>query len=63
MTGNLVNLAVADGTAMQVYASHPPGPGPFPGLIVFQEAFGVNRHIRAVADPPYRLKGLTYAKN
>jgi carboxymethylenebutenolidase len=50
MTGKLVKLAVADGTAMQAYASPPPGKGPFPGLIVFQEAFGVNRHIRAVAD-------------
>jgi len=35
---------------MQAYAVLPDGGGPFPGLIVFQEAFGVNRHIRDVAD-------------
>jgi carboxymethylenebutenolidase len=45
-----IELQVADGTTMRAYASLPSGPGPFPGLIVFQEAFGVNRHIRDVAD-------------
>jgi carboxymethylenebutenolidase len=45
-----VELKVVDGTAMQAYTVLPSGPGPFPGLIVFQEAFGVNRHIRDVAD-------------
>jgi len=45
-----IELKVADGTTMRAYVSLPSGPGPFPGLIVFQEAFGVNRHIRDVAD-------------
>jgi carboxymethylenebutenolidase len=45
-----VELKVADGTTMRAYAVIPEGPGPFPGLIVFQEAFGVNHHIRDVAD-------------
>jgi carboxymethylenebutenolidase len=45
-----VELKVADGTTMRAYTARPEGPGPFPGLIVFQEAFGVNRHIRDVAD-------------
>jgi carboxymethylenebutenolidase len=45
-----IELQVADGTTMRAYVSLPSGPGPFPGLIVFQEAFGVNRHIRDVAD-------------
>jgi carboxymethylenebutenolidase len=43
-------LTVADGTAMPAYLARPVGPGPRPGLLVFQEAFGVNRHIRDVAE-------------
>ncbi len=39
-----------DGTEMQAYISIPEGNGPFPGVIVFQEAFGVNGHIRNMAD-------------
>jgi carboxymethylenebutenolidase len=45
-----LQLPVSDGTTMGAYATLPAGPGPFPGLIVFQEAFGVNGHIRDVAD-------------
>jgi carboxymethylenebutenolidase len=44
-----VNLSVADGTAMRAYVARPAGK-PRAGLIVFQEAFGVNAHIRDVAD-------------
>jgi carboxymethylenebutenolidase len=44
-----VELKVADGTTMPAHVVLPPGPGPFPGLILFQEAFGVNGHIRDVA--------------
>lgn len=48
---NFVQLPVADGTAMQAYTSIPAhGKSPFPGLILFQEAFGVNHHIRKLAD-------------
>ncbi len=42
-------LSVADGTSMRAYVSRPAG-APRGGLIVFQEAFGVNSHIRDVAD-------------
>jgi carboxymethylenebutenolidase len=45
-----VELAVADGTRMAVYVARPENGGPHPGLLVFQEAFGVNRHIRNVSD-------------
>ncbi len=48
--GNPVILPVADGTSLSAYVARPSGSGPFPGLIVFQEAFGVNQHIRDVAD-------------
>jgi dienelactone hydrolase len=43
MQGQTFNLQVSDGTAMLVYAAMPAGNGPFPALIVFQEAYGVNR--------------------
>ena len=44
-----VTLSVSDGTSMQAYISRPAGAARG-GLIVFQEAFGVNAHIRNVAD-------------
>jgi carboxymethylenebutenolidase len=44
-----VSLSVADGTSMRAYISRP-SDTPRGGLIVFQEAFGVNAHMRDVAD-------------
>ncbi|MFY9730304.1 MAG: dienelactone hydrolase family protein [Candidatus Acidiferrales bacterium] len=43
-------LAVADGSSMQAFVARPEEKGPFPGMLVFQEAFGVNAHIRDVAQ-------------
>jgi carboxymethylenebutenolidase len=45
-----VELPVADGTRMGAYVARPKQGGPHPGLLVFQEAFGVNRHIRSVSE-------------
>jgi carboxymethylenebutenolidase len=45
-----VELAVSDGTPMHAYVSRPPGGDASSGILVFQEAFGVNAHIRSVAD-------------
>ena len=45
-----VTLKANDGTSMQCYVSMPEDKGPFPGVILLQEAFGVNSHIRNVAD-------------
>jgi len=45
-----VELAVADGTRMAAYVARPAQGGPHPGLLVFQEAFGVNHHIRNVTE-------------
>lgn len=50
MTTKLISLQVNDGTTMQAYVSIPKGKRPFPGVIVLQEAFGVNSHIRNIAD-------------
>lgn len=46
---NFVELRVSDGTAMAAYVARPQMSGKHPGIIVFQEAFGVNPYIRDVA--------------
>jgi carboxymethylenebutenolidase len=45
-----VELAVRGSGPMAAYVAQPASPGPHPGLMVFQEAFGVNSHIRNVTD-------------
>ena len=47
-----VNLKVADGTDMEAYTAIPEDAAGrnAPGLILIQEAFGVNHHVRDVAD-------------
>jgi carboxymethylenebutenolidase len=45
-----VTLQVGDGTSMNAYTACPAEEGSFPGILVFQEAFGVNPHIRDVTD-------------
>jgi carboxymethylenebutenolidase len=45
-----VALEVADGTSMNAYTARPAEEGLFPGMLVFQEAFGVNAHIRDVTE-------------
>ena len=55
---NIVTLSVADGTEMRAYSAFPSSTGPVAGIILLQEAFGVNHHIRSVAD---RLAAAGYA--
>ena len=55
---NIVILSVADGTEMRAYSAFPSSTGPVAGIILLQEAFGVNHHIRSVAD---RLAAAGYA--
>lgn len=45
-----VELPVADGSRMAAYIARPKAGGTHPGLLVFQEAFGVNHHIRNVTE-------------
>jgi carboxymethylenebutenolidase len=45
-----VSLRVADGTEMNAYVARPSDEGKHPGVLVFQEAFGVNAHIRDVTE-------------
>jgi carboxymethylenebutenolidase len=49
MTTEYVNLSVDDGTSMRAYVARPDGK-PKAGLIVFQEIFGINSHIRDVTE-------------
>lgn len=44
-----VRLKASDGHELDAYVSSP-NETPLAGLVVIQEAFGVNRHIRSVAD-------------
>jgi carboxymethylenebutenolidase len=44
-----VDLSVSDGTSMRAYVAAPEG-NASAGLLVFQEAFGVNAHIRDVTE-------------
>ncbi len=45
-----VDLSVNDGSTMRAWQALPMAASPKAGLIVFQEAFGVNAHIRDVAE-------------
>ena len=46
---NEVSIATADGS-MTAHQSQPRAPGKYPAVIVVMEAFGLNGHIRKVAD-------------
>jgi carboxymethylenebutenolidase len=45
-----VTLKVSDGTSMRAYVARPASNQPRAGMLVFQEAFGVNAHIRDVTE-------------
>ena len=47
--GTTVQLTTADGNTLNAYRSEPEG-SPKGAIIVVQEIFGVNDHIRGVAD-------------
>jgi carboxymethylenebutenolidase len=55
MSAQWIPVKAGDGNQYEAYLSLPPA-GKGPGLMLFQEIFGVNRHIRAVADQ-YALDG------
>ncbi|RPD47980.1 dienelactone hydrolase family protein [Hymenobacter sediminis] len=47
---NAVSLTASDNTQFNAYTAFPSAEGRHPGIILLQEAFGVNGHIRNVAD-------------
>jgi len=58
-TTRWIDIEAGDGGRYAAYLALPPVPGPggaSPGLVLFQEIFGVNAHIRAVAEQ-YALAG------
>jgi carboxymethylenebutenolidase len=50
ITCNSVDLSVEDGTNMRAWLALPKTGSPKAGLMIFQEAFGVNSHIRDVTE-------------
>jgi carboxymethylenebutenolidase len=50
MTNQTITLTPKDGSSMNAYVSTPDANGPFAVVLVLQEAFGVNHHIRSVAN-------------
>lgn len=60
MNGHWIDIAAHDGGSFGAYVSTPPK-GRGPGLVVIQEIWGVNEHIRDVADQ-YAMDGfMVYA--
>jgi carboxymethylenebutenolidase len=49
VTGSTVQLNTPDGK-MECYVAQPKGGGSYPGVVVIQEAFGVNSHIKKVTE-------------
>ena len=49
MTGSFITVTAADGGKFQAYLAVP-AKGSGPGIVLLQEIFGVNHHIKAVAD-------------
>jgi len=49
MRAESIDLRVADGTTMRAHVARPEGAGPHAGILLFQEAYGVNAHIKDVA--------------
>src|SRR5688572_27958818 len=48
-TSKTLQLNTSDGK-MDAYVAQPKDGGPYPGIVVIQEAFGVNDHIKKVTD-------------
>lgn len=61
MNGTWINIKANDGGSFKAYLSPPPGLAQGrkgPGIVLLQEIWGVNQHIRAVADQ-YAMDGYT----
>lgn len=49
MADKWIEISTADGP-MHAYLSEPNGEGPYPAVVVIQEAFGVDEYVRSVCD-------------
>ena len=54
--GSMINLTSADGSTTPAYEARPAVGAPKGAIVLLQEIFGLNSHIRAVADG-YALDG------
>lgn len=52
------HVAAPDGGSFSVYEARPDGQGPFPGVVVIQEIFGVNASMREICDRLARDAGV-----
>jgi carboxymethylenebutenolidase len=50
MQTSRVDIDAADGGSFFAHVARPEGPGPFPGLVLIQEIFGVNAVMRGLAE-------------
>ena len=50
MSTSFIELQASDNTSFQAYVSKPSSNGKHPAILVMQEAFGINNHIRNVCD-------------
>ncbi len=48
--GKMIELTASDGHKLAAYRAEPSGDKPRGGIVVIQEIFGVNSHIKSVAD-------------
>ena len=58
VTASVVAIQRASGQPMEAYLALPYGEGPFPGVVVIHEIFGLNENIRQIAQ---RFSGEGYA--
>jgi carboxymethylenebutenolidase len=56
-----VEIPVADGTTMTGHLVIPESDKPLPGIVILQEIFGVNEHIKSVAERYAREGYVTFA--
>ena len=47
---DFISLIASDGFELEAYIAFPESDQPFPAIILLHEAFGVNTHIRSIAD-------------
>jgi carboxymethylenebutenolidase len=59
--GKALSLVAQDGFVLSAYCAEPGAEIPKGAIVLIQEAFGVNRHMRAVADDFARLGYVTIA--
>ncbi len=50
VTTRYETVAASGGGTFQAYCAVPEGEGPWPGVVLFQEIFGINENMRGLAE-------------